>query len=486
VLTSGRIVERYRVEELLGEGGTAMVYRVRHVHLGTDHALKVMTLIGAQAAPRLLLEGRVQAALRHPNIVAVTDVLEIDGSFGLLMEYVPPPSLSAWIARSPPSVETAEALFRGVVAGVRHAHAHGLVHRDLKPANVLLARGEGGVDLIPKVADFGLARLLDDEGHRHTRTGLAMGTPQYMAPEQFRDAKGVDRRADLFSLGCILHELLSGAPAFAWSDLIGVYGAITKGAWAPLPASVPERLRAAVVGCLEPEAARRIPDCDALLAVLDGRGRARGATLVPEAEGPPDAPTPPPAAAARPRLGRGPIGVGVAVVVVAGLAWAAWPASTVGDLAERQAEPVAPAAVPPDVVAVAAPVVEPAPVDAPVSAPVVSPPVSRPSARPVEIRPAAAPTPVPLPTLPAEIVPPPAEPPPAEARAAVRATGAKTAWLIGAGGPVPLPARVEPGRYQVWADFGAGGVSANEVTLAAGDDIELRCSEGFQSCPAHR
>ncbi|MDP2315695.1 MAG: serine/threonine-protein kinase, partial [Pseudomonadota bacterium] len=276
-MSIGRLVERYRVEELIGEGGTAAVYRVRHVHLGTDHALKVMTLLGAQAGPRLLLEGRVQAGLRHPNIVAVTDVLELDGTFGLLMEYVPPPSLSVWIPQQAPRVDLAEALFRGIVDGVRHAHHHGLVHRDLKPANVLLARGDATITaggLVPKVADFGLARLLDADGHRHTRSGLAMGTPQYMAPEQFRDAKGVDRRADLFSLGCILHELLTGQPAFAWTNLIGVYNAMTEGAWAPLPPSVPERLRAAVAGCLEPDADLRIPDCGTLLAVLGGAERA--------------------------------------------------------------------------------------------------------------------------------------------------------------------------------------------------------------------
>jgi serine/threonine-protein kinase len=159
------------------------------------------------------------------------------------------------------------------------------VHRDLKPANVLLARGEQG--LVPKVADFGLARLLDDdEGPRHTRSGLAMGTPQYMAPEQFRDAKGVDRRADLFSLGCILHELVSGRPAFPWTDLIGVHGTMMARGWEPLPAGVPDRIRTAIEGCLEPERDARIPDCGTLLAVLDGAGAPRGPTLVP---GPGDA-----------------------------------------------------------------------------------------------------------------------------------------------------------------------------------------------------
>jgi hypothetical protein len=279
-LVPGRVIERYRVEEVLGEGGTAVVYRVKHLHLGTDHALKVMTMTGSQAGPRLLLEGRVQAALRHPNVVAVTDVLELDGSYGLLMEYVPPPSLSVWIRdRGPQRAEVAEMIFRGIVEGVRHAHAYGLVHRDLKPANVLLARADTGLQ--PKVADFGLARLLDEDSHRHTRSGLAMGTPQYMAPEQFRDAKTVDRRADLFSLGCILHELLSGQPAFPWSDMIGVYEAMVNGRRDALPASVPPRLIAVIDGCLAPDREQRVPDCGTLLTMLDGS--ARGPTLVPKA-----------------------------------------------------------------------------------------------------------------------------------------------------------------------------------------------------------
>ncbi len=543
-LTVGRIVERYRVEELLGEGGTAAVYRVRHTHLGTDHALKVLTLASAQAGPRLLLEGRLQAALRHPNIVAVTDVLEIDSGFGLLMEYVPPPTLAGWIVANPPRVHVAEALFRGILEGVRHAHQHGLVHRDLKPANVLLARVDAATaagGLVPKVADFGLARLLDADGHRHTRSGFAMGTPQYMAPEQFRDAKGVDRRADLFSLGCILHELLSGAPAFAWTDLIRVYSAMSAGDWAPLPADVPARLRAAVAGCLEPDADARIPDCGTLLSMLDGAERPRGPTLVPGAEqarvaAGPVAPAhpvaPPPAEAATielpvpgaaaaaatfvtsprapdepetagrtivapvpPERRRGPLALGLgvagAVVVVALVALASWP-----DAAPRAeglpiepptvAEPpLAAAAVPPGAVGAS-----PSASDAalPHTAPRTS---ARPPRAPITARPSEAV----LPTreAPAPSAPPPtptattSEPAPAsDARASVRASGASTVWLAGSGGRFPLPARVAPGRYQVWADFGAGAVAANEVALAAGDDVELRCNDGFQSCPVHR
>jgi len=270
-LAPGQVIERYVVEEKLGGGGMASVWRLRHRQLGTFHALKVLSNVGAHAEVRLMLEGRVQAALRHPNIVAVTDILDVAGSPGLLMEYVPPPSLAVWRQENNASVAEAEALFRGIVEGVGHAHRFGLVHRDLKPANVLLARGDDG-RLVPKVADFGLAKLVsEDPAAGHTRSGLVMGTPQYMAPEQIRDAKKVDRRADLFSLGCILHELLTGRPPFPWTDFITLFTDMQARAYPPLPAHVPARLADAVHRLLDPDRETRLPDCETLVAVLDGR-----------------------------------------------------------------------------------------------------------------------------------------------------------------------------------------------------------------------
>ncbi|MSQ03334.1 MAG: serine/threonine protein kinase [Myxococcales bacterium] len=280
---TGRMIERYVVEGVLGSGGMATVYLVRHRHLGTQHALKVLTHLGPSAELRLMLEGKVQAALHHPNVVAVTDILDVGGTPGLLMEYVPPPSLAAWLAEHQPSLEQAESLFRGIVDGVRHAHRYGLVHRDLKPSNVLLARYDGEC-LVPKVCDFGLAKLLSDEPAvmGQTRSGLTMGTPLYMAPEQFRDAKKVDRRADMFSLGCILYELLAGRPPFAWTDFIQLYNEITGREYPRLPDHVPERMVEAVDGLLDPDRDTRLADCDALLSVLDGKGRPVQVTMTPK------------------------------------------------------------------------------------------------------------------------------------------------------------------------------------------------------------
>ena len=280
VLKPGAVIERYVVEEVLGQGGTAVVYRVRHRKLGTEHALKVLTWMGAQAEVRLLLEGRVQAGLRHPNVVAVTDILDLDSGPGLLMEYIPPPTLSKWLDDNEPSHAEMDRIFRAIVAGVNHAHKHGLVHRDLKPSNVLMQPFDGV--LIPKVADFGLAKMLsDDPAAQNTRSGLTMGTPQYMAPEQFRDAKTVDRRADLFSLGCILYELVAGFPPFEYTDFIRLYNTILARAYRPLPAGTPPGIVAAVDGCLDPDRDTRIGDCTVLMAVLDGRPRPSVPTLIP-------------------------------------------------------------------------------------------------------------------------------------------------------------------------------------------------------------
>jgi serine/threonine protein kinase len=140
MLEPGQTHDRYSVEAMIGRGGMAVVYRVRHTSLGSHHALKVLTLGGPGVRERLMQEGRLQAQLRHPNIVAVTDVLEVGGNPALVLELVDGPTLDGWLDANPrPPLDIAEAMFRGVVNAVHAAHARGLVHRDLKPANVLLA-----------------------------------------------------------------------------------------------------------------------------------------------------------------------------------------------------------------------------------------------------------------------------------------------------------------------------------------------------------
>ena len=190
----GTVIEgKYTVRALLGEGGMAAVYRVEHNTLGTSHAVKILTLGRKSLRERLLTEGIVQASLDHPNAVAVRDVLNVDGAPALLMEFVDGPDLEAWIGTGGHTLAEREAVFRGIVSAVQAAHDRGLIHRDLKPANVLMARQ--GNHWIPKVCDFGIAKIADEEANRTTsgtQTGVAMGTPAFMAPEQIRDAKNVD------------------------------------------------------------------------------------------------------------------------------------------------------------------------------------------------------------------------------------------------------------------------------------------------------
>ncbi len=275
MLAAGESVDnRYIVEGVIGVGGTAVVYRVRHKAFDSVHALKVLSLTSPAIRRRLVREGQVQNRLRHPNVVAVTDIVpDIEGGPGLVMEYIAGPSLEQAMAQYKLSVDQALTLYQGIVAGVRNAHQHGAVHRDLKPANVLLEQTAEG--FVPKVTDFGLAKLVRGEGPSvgQTRAGAAMGTPAYMAPEQIDDAGNVDERADMFSLGCLLYELVTGQRTFPGKEAFPIYLAIRAGEYTPPrlhKPDLPEAVDIAIRGCLVVDRDARIPDCDTLLAVLAG------------------------------------------------------------------------------------------------------------------------------------------------------------------------------------------------------------------------
>ena len=272
-LEPGRRIGRFVVEGIIGAGGTATVYRVRHEALGTLHALKLLAIQSEAIQERLLVEGQAQATLNHPNIVAVTDILDVDGQPGLLMEYIEGPSLEDALVEYPFTLEDIEALFRGILDGVEAAHAQGFVHRDLKLANILLEPTPQG--FVPKITDFGLAKVLYNRlGANATQAGVAMGTPGFMAPEQVRDAGKVDERADFFSLGCVLYEMVSGKRTFPGDEVLQIYIAVTKVDFIPirehLP-DLPDRFDQAIRGCLQKSPDDRIPDCETLRLVLGGQ-----------------------------------------------------------------------------------------------------------------------------------------------------------------------------------------------------------------------
>jgi len=273
MLQPGRIVSDYEVEAELGAGGIATVYRVLDRRNGAVRALKVLHVQTPTIRQRLEFEGQIQSALRHPNIVPVHDVLQVDGWPALVMEFIDGPSLQKWLSTRRVKVSVAERLFRGIVDGVALAHEHGLVHRDLKPANILVAT-EGGQP-VPKVTDFGLARLVleDQDFALSSRSGIAIGTPGYMALEQLTDPSRVDQRADIFALGCILYELLTGKRAYDGPDVLAIFNRVALGRYIPpqeLTDGLPAHLVNAVTGCLHPLRDERIADCGRLRQVLDG------------------------------------------------------------------------------------------------------------------------------------------------------------------------------------------------------------------------
>ncbi|HNH48672.1 MAG TPA: serine/threonine-protein kinase, partial [Myxococcota bacterium] len=267
-------IEKYVVEAEIGVGAMATVYRVRHAQLGSLHALKVLHVNNDSVKQRMIQEGQVQSGLRHPNIVTVTDIVDVNGSPGLVMELVEGPTLDSWLQNHRPSMEDAEALFHGILNGMERAHAHRLIHRDLKPANILLAPVDGR--WVPKIADFGLAKAQSKTlDLKRTQAGVMMGTPAYMAPEQIKDASAVDHRADIFSLGCLLYELMVGQVPFHDEDWIEVLHRIRKGDYQPPEEAnplLPPRICAAIRSCLVVDVNGRVGTVSGLRAILLGEG----------------------------------------------------------------------------------------------------------------------------------------------------------------------------------------------------------------------
>jgi hypothetical protein len=271
ILHPGQQIDRFVVECALGAGGMAAVYRVRHITLDAVYALKILTIPSAAVRERMLREGRFQATLRHSNIVSVIDILDIHGVLGLLMEYIDGPSLDEWLAAYKPSMREAMAIFGGILSAVDMVHARGIIHRDLKPSNVMLHITDEG--MYPRVTDFGIAKS-DRLSEVNTGSGATVGTPAYMAPEQFKNAAGVDQRADVFSLGAVLYELVCGTRAFEADNLLALMNAVAKGQYTPaedLVPDLPDGMRAAIQGALRSDPDHRIPDCKRLAAVLTGQ-----------------------------------------------------------------------------------------------------------------------------------------------------------------------------------------------------------------------
>jgi serine/threonine protein kinase len=227
------VLDRYRIESRLGSGATGTVFRGRHVKLGRNVAIKVLHEDFANhptMVARFRREAEAAGRLRHANLSGVLDLGETaDGHPLLVMDLVEGHSLRAVMDAAAPDARGAGGglgrarlinLVRQILHGLDHAHAAGLVHRDLKPDNVIVEIDHHGHE-VPRIVDFGIAALRTDEiatGGRLTETGALLGTPLYMAPEQARGDQ-VDQRADLFALGVMVFEMLSGTTPFEGSAL---------------------------------------------------------------------------------------------------------------------------------------------------------------------------------------------------------------------------------------------------------------------------
>jgi len=233
------LADRYTIERELGRGGMATVYRAGDVKHHRTVAIKVLRPeLAAQLGPdRFLREVTIAASLNHPHILALYDSGDAGGFLFYVMPYVEGETLRARLDREKQlPVEDALGLTRQVASALSYAHARNVVHRDIKPENILLHEGEA------MVADFGIALAVSAAAdERLTQTGIAVGTPAYMSPEQAASERAVDARSDVYSLGCVLYEMLAGEPPYTGPT---VQALIAKRLVDPVPAV--RRLRAAV------------------------------------------------------------------------------------------------------------------------------------------------------------------------------------------------------------------------------------------------
>jgi eukaryotic-like serine/threonine-protein kinase len=229
-MTTGRVLGSYQLNDKLGEGGMGVVYTAHHLLIGRKAAVKLLQpdlSANAEVVNRFFNEARAASMIQHPGLVDVFDFgIDPSGCAYIIMEYLEGESLAARLRRDALPFDQALWIVRQVAQALGAAHARKIVHRDLKPDNVFLVTdADTPFGYRVKVLDFGIAKLAErPEGSHRTRTGSVMGTPLYMSPEQCRSSTNVDARADIYSLGCMLYELVCGRVPFAgdgFGDIIG-------------------------------------------------------------------------------------------------------------------------------------------------------------------------------------------------------------------------------------------------------------------------
>ena len=259
-VAAGGTVPRPTIPEVeldveIGRGGMGVVYRGRQTYLDRTVAVKLLLVDRAAAddeyVKRFQREAKILAGLSHPHIVACYSAgITADRHPYLVMEFIDGPNLKHWVAEHGPlKPQDALRVTRELAHALSHAHQNGIIHRDVKPENVLLAKREGDTSDFPfqaKLVDLGLARPQGSGSDMNlTGTGQVMGTPTTMAPEQFDDPEGVDFRADIYGLGCVLYHALIGRPAFEGRSLAAIVTAKVSGA-APNPTAMVSGLSPAI------------------------------------------------------------------------------------------------------------------------------------------------------------------------------------------------------------------------------------------------
>jgi serine/threonine-protein kinase len=307
----GRQLGRYEIRAELGRGGMARVYRAVDTLLQRQVAIKILAAqlsLDDEFVRRFEREATTAANLRHPAIVTIYDVGEQDGLYFIAMEYVEGRSLHHILEeRRTLGLGYAISLLDPVAQALDYAHEQGAVHRDIKPHNILVDR-DGRVML----TDFGIAQTPDSDGERLTRTGIFMGTPEYISPEQ-AEARRVDGRSDLYSLGVVAYEIITGRVPFAGPtpQLIVAHSQLPPPPPTSVQAHLPSELDDVLVRALAKRPERRYPTGAALVEALQAVATRYGVPIVPreqlaglaDAAGAPPAPRlPEPIPPARPRL----------------------------------------------------------------------------------------------------------------------------------------------------------------------------------------
>src|SRR5262245_5955414 len=281
-LTPGTRLGSYEILSLIGAGGMGEVYRAQDSRLKRAVAVKIVPEAMSGEPERIFRferEAELLASLNHPNIATVHDFEEADGRRFLVMELVEGETLAERLKRGPLPIDAALEIAKQITEALEAAHQKGIIHRDLKPANIKILP-DGKV----KVLDFGLAKIYENEtsslDNSNSPTllssignGIILGTAAYMSPEQAR-GNPVDKRTDIWALGCVIYEMLSGKQAFAGDNVSDTIASVLREEpqWGALPSTTPRRIRLMLERCLQKDSRRRLRDAGDAQIEIDDAG----------------------------------------------------------------------------------------------------------------------------------------------------------------------------------------------------------------------